>query len=105
MGVAVAAVFDVKSRSANSDALALCAGTGPCTSTNVTDHASLVSDAKTDRSIAVVGLGVGALGLASGIVLLATGHAASEQPSASSAWHVHFGASAHGASAIAEGQF
>ncbi|HWZ90499.1 MAG TPA: hypothetical protein VNW92_16660 [Polyangiaceae bacterium] len=103
-GLAVGTVFELKSRSANGDALDICKDGQPCSLGDISRHDSLVSDAKTDRTIAVVGLGVGALSLASGVILLATGQPAAEKPSAR-AWSVHFMAGTRGGAAIAEGHF
>jgi hypothetical protein len=104
VGIAVGTVFGLKSRSSNNDALALCPGDAACTQDQVTRHDSLVSDAKTDRTVAFVGLGVGAVSLVTGVVLLATGHSVHEGPPAS-AWDLRFDASTHGAAALAEGRF
>src|SRR5450432_3733613 len=101
VGLAVATVFEVKSRGANSDALALCPSGAPCTQTDIDRHDSRVSDAKSDRTLAIVGLGVGAASFVTAAILLATGHAAP----ASSAWNLHFDAGAHGATATAGGRF
>jgi hypothetical protein len=88
-GLAVGTVFELKSRSANGDALDICKDGEPCSLGDIGRHDSLVSDAKTDRTIAIVGLGVGALSLAGGVLLLATGQPATEKPSAS-AWRGAF---------------
>jgi hypothetical protein len=104
VGAVVATVFEIKSRSANSDALKICLEGQPCSSNDVSHHDSLVSNAKTDRTIAVVGLGVGAVGVATGMILLATSHAAPEV-ALRNGWHLQFAAGPQGAAAIAEGRF
>ena len=104
VGVAVGSVFGLKSRSSNNTALGLCPGDAACTQAQVTRHDSLVSDAKTDRVVSVVALGVGAVGLVAGVVLLTTGHATHEAPPAGT-WRLRFDADTHGGTALAEGQF
>ncbi|HTA88435.1 MAG TPA: hypothetical protein VK745_02625 [Polyangiaceae bacterium] len=104
VGVAVGSVFELKSRSDNSSALGLCPGDAACTQDDVTRHDSLVSDAKTDRAVGFVGLGVGAVSLVAAVVLLTTGHTSHEAaPTAS--WRLRFDANTRGAAALAEGQF
>jgi serine/threonine-protein kinase len=101
VGVAVTAVFGLKSRSANSDALALCPSGAACTQGDIDRHDLLVTDAKSDRTLAIVGLGVSAVSLVTAAIVLATGHSAP----AASAWNFRFDAGQRQASAVAEGRF
>jgi hypothetical protein len=106
VGVVVATVFELESRSANSDAVGICPSGAACTQDDINRHDSRVSDAKSDRTLAVVGLGVGAVSLVTAAVLLATGHAPADAGAPpAGAWNLHFDAGAHSAVAFAEGRF
>jgi hypothetical protein len=104
VGLAVGTVFELKSRSANSDALKICPGDAACSQSDVDRHAGLVSDAKTDQLIAIVGAGVGAAGLITAVVLLTTQHAG-PTAQAAQAFSLDFGAGTQGATVLAKGRF
>ncbi|HXK17694.1 MAG TPA: hypothetical protein VNG33_07820 [Polyangiaceae bacterium] len=104
VGLAIGTVFELKSRGSNSDALGICPGDGACTQADVTRHDGLVSDAKTDQLIAIVGAGVGAASLITAVVLLTTEHAASA-PQAAHNFSLDFGAGPSSAAVLAKGRF
>jgi hypothetical protein len=69
-GVAVGTVMALKYRSANSDAKGVCPSNFDCTPQQISYHDQRVEDARSARSWAFVGFGVGALGLAGAAALL-----------------------------------
>jgi hypothetical protein len=104
VGLAVGTVFEIKSRSNNSEALGICPADAACTQPDIDRHDGLVSDAKTDQLVAIIGAGVGAASLITAVVLLTTQHAA-PKPEAASAWSLDFGGGAQGAALLAKGRF
>jgi hypothetical protein len=103
-GLAIGTVFEIKSRSTNSDALGICPDDSACAQSDIDRHDGLVSDAKTDQLIAIIGAGVGAASLVTAVVLLTTQHAA---PTAQgrSGFSLDFAGGPAGASVLAKGRF
>jgi hypothetical protein len=104
VALAAGGVFEIMSRGANSDALGICPGDAPCTQPDIDKHAGLLSDAKRDQLIAIVGAGVGAASLLTAVVLLTT------QPSTTAAQNrrglsLDFAANPLGGSVLAKGRF
>lgn len=72
-GIAVGTVFAANYHSKNDDARAICPQGFNCTPAQVDQHAQLVDDAKTARTWAYVGFGVGGAALIGAAVLYFTG--------------------------------
>ena len=69
VGVTVGAIFGLRARSKNNEALGLCAS-GTCATKDELDrHATLVDDARTARTASIVGFIAGGAALAAGAVL------------------------------------
>ena len=105
VGLAIGAVFELKSRGSNSDALGICPGDAACTQPDIDRHDGLLSDAKTDQVIAIVGAGVGAASLITAVVLLTTQHGAPPPQAAAAGFSLDFGGGPAGASLLAKGRF
>jgi hypothetical protein len=69
-GLTVGTIMALKYRSANSDAKSVCPSSHGCTSQQISFHDQRVEDARSDRSWAFIGFGVGGLGLAAAAALL-----------------------------------
>ena len=63
VSVGVGTFFAVKYKSKNSDAEAICPGSVDCSQSDIDRHTELLSDAKSFRTGAFIGLGVGAAAL------------------------------------------
>ncbi|HEX3770256.1 MAG TPA: tetratricopeptide repeat protein [Polyangiaceae bacterium] len=72
VGVGVGVAFGLLTESKNSDAKSVCPTSMNCTPSDVTHYASDQSDAKTDRTIAIVGFAAGGAALVAGAALLLT---------------------------------
>jgi len=105
VGLAIGTVFELKSRGSNSDALGICPGDAACTQPDIDRHDGLLSDAKTDQLIAIVGAGVGAASLITAVVLLTTQHGAPAPQAAAAGFSLDFGGGPAGASLLAKGRF
>jgi hypothetical protein len=78
VSVGVGTLLAIKYKSKNSDAEAICPSSVNCTESEIDHHAELLSDAKTFRTGAFIGLGVGAAALiTSAALFLAPSSAAS----------------------------
>ena len=72
VGVAVGAVFGFKSRGQDSEARGICP-TGLCgTQEEITRHDQLVADAKSSRTVAIIGLAAGGAAIAAGFIVFLT---------------------------------
>lgn len=102
VGLGAGTYFALQTKSNNDDALAICPNypVGPCSDSDVSTHSNLVNDAKTDRTLAYVGFGVGAAGAVLGTVFLLTSGSGPAE-TASSSWAIvpSMGASAWGVEA------
>jgi len=72
VGAVVGTVFFFSYKSKNDDAKAICSGAGECPPGSAAEHASLVEDARTARTLTYVGWGVGVAGLGTAAVLYFT---------------------------------
>lgn len=72
VGAAVGTVFFLSYKSKNDDAKAVCAGSADCPEGSAAQHASLVDDARSARTLTYVGWGVGVAGLGAAAVLYFT---------------------------------
>lgn len=72
VGAAVGTVFFFSYKSKNDDAKAICSGSSDCPEGSAAQHASLVDDAKSARTLTYVGWGVGVAGLGAAAALYFT---------------------------------
>jgi hypothetical protein len=72
VGIAVGAIFGLSVSAKNRDIDAICPTGQPCSPQSVADYNSAVADAKIARAAAMVGFGVGALFVGTGVVLVLT---------------------------------
>ncbi len=72
VGAAVGTVFFFSYKSKNDDAKAICAGGSECPEGSAAQHAALIDDARTARTLTYVGWGVGVAGLGTAAVLYFT---------------------------------
>jgi len=88
VAVAVGTLFGLRARSDNNQALSLCGGSsGACKSAGEKQaHDGFVRSATSERTAAIVGFGVGAAALATGIWLFATAQPAHEPPARVALW-------------------
>ena len=88
VALAVGAFFGLRARSDNNQALSLCGGSsGICKTTGEKQaHDGFVQSATSERTVAIVGFGVGAVALATGAWLFATAQPAHEPPARVALW-------------------